>query len=305
MLKGEKMDSVVSYSERGVGGQASYRGNCSPRLIQDLIDFFRPEHVADYMVGGGTTKDVAIQNQLPYHVADLHSGFNMLTDDIQERNDFIFWHPPYHDIVQYSDAMYSSETVKNKFGYNPKEYDLSRCRSWQEFIDKLNFCMIKQFESLRAGGHLAVLMGDIKKRGKLYSMLLDICKPGKLVNIVIKMQHNCFSDRTLYANSNFIRLVHEYVLIVEKEKGTIYDLKFTRNYRPDMRDEKKSTWKDVLMGILESWNVPVPLEKIYKAVEGHKKAEQNKFYKEKIRQTLYLNSKIFCRTENGYWKLYK
>lgn len=31
------MQSIVSYPDRGVGGKSSYRGNCSPRLIHDLV----------------------------------------------------------------------------------------------------------------------------------------------------------------------------------------------------------------------------------------------------------------------------
>lgn len=297
------MKSVVSYPERGCGGSSSYRGNCSPGIIQDLIDFYKPLHISDYMVGSGTTKDVAIQNNILYHVADLHSGFNMLTDDIHERNPFIFWHPPYHDIIKYSDNMYSAHAVQHQYGYNPNEFDLSQCSSWEDFIKKLNYCMVKQFQSLEKGGHLAVLMGDIKKRDRLYSMLLDICKPGKIENIVIKMQHNCTSDKTHYSNYNFIPIVHEYLLIVQKEAGTLYNLKLSKDFQSDMRDESKSTWKDVLMSVLDSFREPVPLSVLYKNIEGHKKTETNQFWKEKIRQTLYHYSSIFCQTEDGRWKL--
>lgn len=30
------MQSIVSYKDRGIGGNSHYRGNCSPRLIEDL-----------------------------------------------------------------------------------------------------------------------------------------------------------------------------------------------------------------------------------------------------------------------------
>lgn len=36
-----KLTSIVSYPERGEGGNNRYRGNCSPKLIEDLIGFFR------------------------------------------------------------------------------------------------------------------------------------------------------------------------------------------------------------------------------------------------------------------------
>ena len=35
-----KLTSIVSYPERGIGGSNRYRGNCSPKLIEDLISFF-------------------------------------------------------------------------------------------------------------------------------------------------------------------------------------------------------------------------------------------------------------------------
>lgn len=36
------LTSIVSYPERGAGGNNRYRGNCSPKLIEDLIGFFKP-----------------------------------------------------------------------------------------------------------------------------------------------------------------------------------------------------------------------------------------------------------------------
>ena len=43
------LTSIVSYPERGEGGNNRYRGNCSPRLIEDLLGFFRPGEICDYM----------------------------------------------------------------------------------------------------------------------------------------------------------------------------------------------------------------------------------------------------------------
>ena len=57
------LTSIVSYPERGSGGNNRYRGNCSPKLIEDLIAFFKPEEICDYMCGSGTTK-AAAQNQV-------------------------------------------------------------------------------------------------------------------------------------------------------------------------------------------------------------------------------------------------
>ena len=53
------MQSIVSYKNRGIGGNSYYRGNCPPRFIEDLIDFYKVKNISDYMCGSGTTKDVA------------------------------------------------------------------------------------------------------------------------------------------------------------------------------------------------------------------------------------------------------
>lgn len=53
------LTSIVSYPERGEGGDNRYRGNCSPKLIEDLIGFFKPKEICDYMCGSGTTKAAA------------------------------------------------------------------------------------------------------------------------------------------------------------------------------------------------------------------------------------------------------
>ncbi len=52
------MKSIVSYPDRGQGGRNSYRGNCSPRMIGDIIEQYQIHGLSDYMVGSGTTEDV-------------------------------------------------------------------------------------------------------------------------------------------------------------------------------------------------------------------------------------------------------
>ena len=59
MRQNKALTSVVSYPERGQGGNNRYRGNCSPKLIEDLIAHFRPHEVCDYMCGSNTTADAA------------------------------------------------------------------------------------------------------------------------------------------------------------------------------------------------------------------------------------------------------
>ncbi|WP_072445863.1 DNA methyltransferase [Blautia sp. Marseille-P3201T] len=296
------MQSIVSYKERGIGGNNLYRGNCSPRLIEDLIDFYKVKNISDYMCGSGTTKDVADRKNIKANVYDLNQGFDLLNMDVPERNEFIFWHPPYHNMIRYADNMYAASEIEKKYGICANEVDLSQCRSWEDFIKKLNACMIKQFASLETGGHMAVLMGDLKKQGKLYSMLLEIAKPGIIENIVIKVQHNCMSNKNQYANENFIRIQHEYVLLLKKAEDLIYPVQFAVNRIADIRNLESVTWKDVIADIIEKAGGKIELHNIYQQVSGYKKAEKNNHVKEKVRQTLYAYRKIFF-FENGLWYL--
>ena len=63
-----------------------------------------------------------------------------------------------------------------------------------EFIKAINYCLAKQYASLKVGGRMAILMADIKKNKRLYSILLDMNKLGTVEQIVIKEQFNCMSD---------------------------------------------------------------------------------------------------------------
>lgn len=297
------MKSIVSYPERGSDGKNSYRGNCSGLLIEDLIRQFKVSEITDFMVGSGTTEDVARRMNVKSHCFDLNQGFDIMNDEISLRSQFIFWHPPYWDIIKYAGAQYSADEVMKQYGFDPRERDLSKSQSWEEFVKQMNYAMIKQFATLEKGGRMAVLVGDIKKKGKLYSMILELAKPGTVENIVIKAQHNCWSDRQNYSG-RFIPIEHEYLLIVKKDNLLVFNVQMVRDVQVDMRDLKVSTWRDILYGILESMGGKATLSELYQAVEGHKRTRTggNTHWKEKVRQTLH-EGKCFIQGQTGEWAL--
>ena len=297
-----QLTSIVSYPERGEGGKNSYRGNCSPKLIEDLLAFYKPAQICDYMCGSGTTKAAADKLGVPCKIFDLHSGYDMLNMDIPERSCFTFWHPPYADIITYSDVMYSAAEVERKFGYDPRKSDLSRIGTWEDFVKAMNHCMLTQFSALDKGGRMAVLVGDIKKKGKLYSMIFELAKPGTLEQVIIKAQHNCVSDRRSYTGK-FIPIEHEYLLIVRKDEPMLIPVQVTQTRTLDIRDSEHCTWRDVVAGVIAQCGGSATLATLYERIDGHRKAKSNPHWQEKIRQTLYINPGVFKAGGNGSWCL--
>ena len=109
-------------------------------------------------------------------------------------------HPPYHDIIVYSGDVWGE----------PHPDDLSRCSSYEDFLAKLNQAQFALYDALRRGGHMAILIGDVRRNGVLYPIQRDMAWYGEPVAVVIKQQHNCWSDRRHYSGK-FIALVHEYL----------------------------------------------------------------------------------------------
>jgi len=208
----ENLCSVVSYPDRGPWGDSRYRGNCSGHLVKDLILRFNCKSVFDPAEGGGTVEDVVCginnykEKRIYYEGRDLKSGWDILSGELPEKQfDMVFYHPPYHDIISYSDDS----------------RDLSNCTSLHEFEVKLNQSVNRLSETIRPGGIMVILIGDKRKSGSYYPLLRTLLfnkNIGQIKGIIIKVQHNCQSDRMLYNSRNpfLIPIKHEYCLVFQK-----------------------------------------------------------------------------------------
>lgn len=294
------MNSIVSYPNRGEYGNNKYRGNATGKLLIDLHKVYRFNEISDYMAGSFTTSDVGKELNIITNCYDLNglqgeqSKFDLIENDIKERNNFIYWHPPYWDIIKYSGNMYGDKPLKN---------DLSHIKDYNDFIKSINYCLAKQYASLKVGGRIAILMADIKKNHKLYSMLLDMNKLGTLEQIVIKEQHNCMSNNRKYSNENFIRIAHEYCLILRKDEPLILDYMITKRGQMDLRNSLNVTWKDLVASVMESLGGKSNLESLYRKLEGYKKTTNNPNWKAKVRQTLQINNNLFLNIDRGVWRI--
>ena len=290
------MKSIISYPNRGSWGDNKYRGNCSGHVIMDLLEYFQPEKFVEVFAGGGTGFDVA--RSMGYNNSihlDLNgrfgTPFNALTDPLPTGSDFVFSHPPYHDIVQYSGNVWGDS--------HPD--DLSKCRSYVEFIHKLNIVNAKIFNSLVNGGRHATLVGDVRKNGVYYSLMKDMAFYGDLESHIIKAQHNCHSDRQTYSNT-FIPIVHEHLIILRKNQVWAIPIAATKRVIKNIKDSALATWRDLVQAALQQLKGTAKLADLYELLQDTEKAKGNVNFKAKIRQVLQLHDE-FEAIDRGIWRL--
>lgn len=283
--------SICSYAKRLNYGDSRYRGNTSGGIIKDFLQLRHrnPKGLfVDPMQGGGTSRDVAAELNIPYKGLDLKSGFNIIKDDLGQAlgqsAETIFCHPPYWQMIRYSSH---AEDLSNM--------------TLDKFLENLHLAMRNVYDALRAGGSYAVLMGNYRSKGTYYplcSMTLSIC-PGKLKEEIIKVQHNCQSDYREYSGAgiSFVPIKHETMYILEKSAAPITLMDCTIKVY-------QATWRVAIKRILQKNGKAMTLEEIYRQVATVEKdkTQKNLNWKAKVRQIVGQNPE-FQRIETGYYAL--
>lgn len=132
-------------------------------------------------------------------------NLDMLPD---ESVDLICTHPPYANIIQYSEDL---------------ENDLSRLKV-PNFLDEMKSVADESYRVLKKGKYCAVLMGDTRQKGHIIPMSFDVMRifqnaGFKLKELIIKEQHNCKTTGFWKTNSvkyNFLLIAHEYLFVFHK-----------------------------------------------------------------------------------------
>ncbi len=232
-----EMNTVWSFPERGnwATHDAKYRGNWSPYIPRNLILRYSEagDTLLDQFAGGGTTLveakllnrniigvDInpdALQRckvktdfDCPSagNIQIIHGDARNLSFITDESIDMICTHPPYADIIQYS---------------NDIEGDLSLLKV-SGFLTQMNAVAAECFRVLKHGKFCTILMGDTRKKGCVVPMSFDVMKIYQragftLKEIIIKEQHNCKATGYWKTNSvkyNFLLLAHEYLFVFRK-----------------------------------------------------------------------------------------
>ena len=123
----------------------------------------------------------------------------------EEKIDLICTHPPYADIIRYSDNI---------------EGDISHLDT-ESFLVMMEKVAQESYRVLKKGKICAAMMGDIRKKGQMiplgFKTMECFTKCGfQLKEIILKEQHNCKSTKVWERrNSKFLLLAHEYIFIFE------------------------------------------------------------------------------------------
>lgn len=228
--------SIWSFEARGnwATHKGDYRGNCSPQVPKNLILKYTKEGdiVLDPFCGSGTTiieckllnrKGIGIdineeslkltKNRLDFNYENTYEPKLIKANSINLQNiipdnkiDFIFAHPPYANVIKYSN--------------NIKE-DLSRLEL-KDFLEQINLFSKECFRVLKPRKICSILIGDIRKNKNViplgfYIMNIFIQTGFTLKEIIIKEQHNCkMTEYWKNKNIDFYLLAHEYVFVLKK-----------------------------------------------------------------------------------------
>lgn len=148
------------------------------------------------------------------------------------------------------------------------------------------------------------LIGDQKKDGICHSYQADFISmmpKNELINIVIKEQFNCLSEKNLYSNK-FIPIIHEYLLIWRKSSATLWNICFDT-----ICNAKRiiaSSWRNAVRIAFSKSNGKATLSDIYEEIEkiASHLIKNNINWKAKIRQIL---QKHYANIERGVWAIAK
>ena len=235
----QECTTVWSFERRGnwATHNSKYRGNWSPDVVRNLLLRYsnENEYLLDPMIGGGTTAieckllnrnllaldinpnaieltNTALNFECEYNpkikvqLNDARS-LSMLKD---ESIDFVLNHPPYADIVKYSEKQIAE--------------DLSNIHDLEKFCDEYEKVIKELYRVLKPNKYCAILIGDTR-RNKMYQPLAFMVMQRFLQNgfflkeDIIKHQHNCKATGFWVNKSkeaNFLLIMHEHLFVFQK-----------------------------------------------------------------------------------------
>ena len=233
-----EMTTHWTFPQRGdwATHDAGWRGNWSPYIPRNVILRYSKEGdlSLDQFAGGGTTLvEAKLLNRdiIGVDINDTalarckektdfkHDGANgkieikkgdarNLSFIEDESIDLICTHPPYANIIKYSEDI-------------PEDLSLLNIK---DFLEAMKPVASECCRVLKKGKFCAVLMGDTRQKGHMIPMSFEVMKifenaGFKLKELIIKEQHNCKATgywKTSSIKYNFLLIAHEYLFVFKK-----------------------------------------------------------------------------------------
>lgn len=125
-----------------------------------------------------------------------------------ESVDLICTHPPYADIIKYSENI-------------PEDLSLLKVK---DFLLEMKKVASESHRVLKKDKFCAILMGDTRQKGHMIPMSFEVMRifedaGFKLKELIIKEQHNCKATgywKTSSIKYNFLLIAHEYLFVFRK-----------------------------------------------------------------------------------------
>lgn len=246
-----KTDTLWEFPNRikDNGHSYDYHGNYIPQIAQQLYERFTKKNdiVLDLFFGSGTSGiealnmgrrciGVELKQEMVDYVSEKFTPKQLVTDvnlicgdsasseisdmiqarlDVmgREKAQFLVLHPPYDDIIKFSD----------------KKEDLSNCATTEEFYDLFENVARNGFEKLEKGRFAALIIGDKYSKGQYiplsFGCMERMNRAGFITKAIIVKdiqgnekakgkQANLWRYRALYGG--FYIFKHEYVMVFQK-----------------------------------------------------------------------------------------
>jgi len=236
-----EVTTLWTFPQRGNWAKHSpkYRGNFAPQIARNIIEMYSKEGdlILDPMVGSGTSlieAKLLNRNALGIDINpdavklsndaldfDFKNDCNQkailgnakeLTNLKENSIDLIITHPPYLNIVKYSEGKI--------------EEDLSSSGGMVKYLNDIELISKELYRVLKPNKFCAILIGDTRKRQHYvpishYLMELFLKTGFILKEEIIKAQHNCeYSKRWAWKAKKykFYLIMHEHLFIFRKPK---------------------------------------------------------------------------------------
>jgi DNA modification methylase len=234
-----EITTIWSFPERGTWAthNSKYRGNWAPQIPRNLILKYTKEQdlVLDPMAGAGTTliearllnrnavgidinpNAVKLTRGNLTFIANNKSKQEISNGDVRNLGkfkdntfDLIATHPPYLNIIKYSDGRITK--------------DLSNISGLAKFIEEFRPAVKEMYRVLKPNKYCAILIGDTRRRRHYVPLAyrimdLFLSEGFILKEDIIKTQHNCQATprwRKMVKNYDFYLIMHEHLFVFRK-----------------------------------------------------------------------------------------